>query len=212
MSFVIAAPEMVASAAAHVAGIGSSLSAANVAAATPTTGVVAAAGDEVSAAIAALFSGHAQEYQALSTQAEAFHAQFVQVLSGAGGAYGLAEAVNVSPLQTLEQDVLGVINAPTNLLLGRPLIGDGTSGAPGTGVSGGAGGILWGTGGSGGSGAPGLAGGAGGAAGLLGTGGTGGTGGSGCPRRCRRYRWVAVGQRRGGRGRRDRRLGRRSGR
>jgi triacylglycerol lipase len=34
---------------------------------------VAAAEDEVSAAIAALFSAHAEEYQALSAQASAFH-------------------------------------------------------------------------------------------------------------------------------------------
>jgi PPE-repeat protein len=54
----------------------------------------------------------------------------------------------------VQQDVLGVINAPTNLLLGRPLIGNGTNGAAGTGQPGGAGGILWGNGGTGGSGGP----------------------------------------------------------
>jgi hypothetical protein len=54
MSFVLAAPEMLASAASDVAGIGSSLSAANAAAAAPTTGVVAAAGDQVSSEIASL--------------------------------------------------------------------------------------------------------------------------------------------------------------
>ena len=43
MSYVIAAPDMLAAAAADVAGIGSSLSAANAAAAAPTTGVLAAA-------------------------------------------------------------------------------------------------------------------------------------------------------------------------
>ncbi len=60
MSYLIAAPGMLAAAAADVASIGSSLSAAHVAAAAPTTAVVAAAGDEVSAAIASLFSGHGQ--------------------------------------------------------------------------------------------------------------------------------------------------------
>ncbi len=43
MSYVLAAPDMLAAAASDVAGIGSSLSAANVAAAAPTTGVMAAA-------------------------------------------------------------------------------------------------------------------------------------------------------------------------
>ena len=49
MSFVIAAPEFVSAAASDLAGIGSSLSAANAAASVPTTAVLAAAGDEVSA-------------------------------------------------------------------------------------------------------------------------------------------------------------------
>jgi PE family len=59
-------------------GIGSSLSAADAAATLPTTAVVAAAADEVSTAIASLFSGHVQQFQALSAQAAAFHARFVQ--------------------------------------------------------------------------------------------------------------------------------------
>src|ERR1700741_2392476 len=118
MSFVIAAPEFLASAATDLANIGSTLGAANAAAATQTTGVPAAAEDEVSAAIAALFSAHGQGFQALSAQAAAFHAQFVQALSGAEGAYTAAEAANASPLQALAQplqtvwqDVRGVINA-----------------------------------------------------------------------------------------------------
>jgi len=52
MSYVIAGPEALTSAAADIAGIGSTLSAANAAAATPTTGILAAASDEVSTAIA----------------------------------------------------------------------------------------------------------------------------------------------------------------
>ena len=78
MSYVIAAPEMLAAVAADAAGIGSSLSAANSVAAARTTAVMAAAEDEVSAAIAELFSGHGQRFQALSAQAAAFHNQFVQ--------------------------------------------------------------------------------------------------------------------------------------
>ena len=128
----------------------------------PTTAVLAAAGDEVSAAIASLFSGHGQAFQALSAEAAAFHAHFVSTLNATAGAYTAAEAANASPLQALEplwQDVRAVINAPTDLLLGRPLIGKGTNGAPGTGQAGGPGGILWGDGGDGGSGAPGQPGG-----------------------------------------------------
>jgi triacylglycerol lipase len=71
MSYVIAAPEMLAAAAADVAGIGSSLNAANAAATARTTAVIAAAEDEVSGAIASLFSGYGQQFQALSVRAAA---------------------------------------------------------------------------------------------------------------------------------------------
>ena len=94
MSYVIAAPEMLAAAAADVAGIGSSLNAATAAAAAPTTAVVAAAGDEVSAAIASLVLNDAQQYQALSAQAAAFHSEFTRALNAARGAYAAAEAAS----------------------------------------------------------------------------------------------------------------------
>lgn len=64
MSFVIAAPEALDSAATDLVVLGSTLGAATAAAAAQTTGIVAAAHDEVSAAIAALFSAHGQAYQA----------------------------------------------------------------------------------------------------------------------------------------------------
>src|SRR5271166_4059777 len=92
MSFVITAPEMVASAASDLASLGSMIGEAHAAAVVPTTAVMAAAGDEVSAAIASLFSSHAQQFQALSAEAAAFHAQFVQALNAAGVAYTVAEA------------------------------------------------------------------------------------------------------------------------
>ncbi len=64
MSFVVVVPEMLSMAATDLASVGSALSAANTAAAAPTTSILAAAGDEVSAAVAALFSVHAHNYQA----------------------------------------------------------------------------------------------------------------------------------------------------
>ena len=109
MSFVIAVPEMVASAASNLTSLGSMISEANAAAAGPTTGVVAAAGDEVSAGIASLFSSQARDFQALSAQAAAFHAQFVQALAGAGNSYAATEAANVSLLKIVEQDVAEIV-------------------------------------------------------------------------------------------------------
>jgi hypothetical protein len=178
MSYLIATPDVLTLAAAEAAGIGSSIKAANLSALAPTSTLMAAAADEVSEAIASLFSGHALDYQALSKQVTAFHEQFVLAVNAASGAYAAAEAVNAGPLQPVVDGVLDVINAPTNLLLGRPLIGDGYNGTPGTGQAGGDGGILWGNGGAGGSaGMIGQTGGRGGNAGLIGNGGVGGTGG-----------------------------------
>ncbi len=122
MSFVIANPEMLAAAATDLAGIRSAISAATAAAAAPTIQVAAAGADEVSLAISALFGQHAQAYQALSAQATIFHDQFVQALTSGGNLYAAAES------HTVEQMVLNAINAPTQTLFGRPLIGDGANG------------------------------------------------------------------------------------
>lgn len=177
MSLLVVAPEYLVSAVADLQGIDSVLNAANAAVAAPTTALAAAAADEVSEAVAALFAGFGQEYQALSTQANAFFQQFVLTLNSAAGSYTTAEAQSVSLLQTAERDLLGALNAPTQALLGRPLIGNGANGTAGT-PNGGAGGLLLGNGGNGYSQtASGVIGGAGGAAGLIGNGGAGGTGG-----------------------------------
>ena len=124
MSFVVAVPDVLGTAATDLSNIGSTISAANSAAATQTTAVLAAAEDEVSVAIASLFSGHAQAYQALGAQAAAFHDQFVQALTAGAGSYLSAEAANVAaftanPAQTIQQDLLGLINAPTRRCWGN---------------------------------------------------------------------------------------------
>jgi hypothetical protein len=177
MSYLFAEPGALTAASTDLARIGSSITSAISAAAPSTTAVLAAAQDEVSAAIGSLFSGHAQTYQALSAQAASFHTTFVQALSGAASGYASTEAASVSPLVAAWHSAQ--FEGPIQLLTGRPLIGNGTNGTPGTGQAGGAGGWLYGNGGHGGSGATGLAGGKGGDAGLIGNGGTGGTGGTG---------------------------------
>ena len=76
-------PDAVAAAAGDLGNIGSTISQANTAAAFPTTGSVAAGADDVSLGVAQLFGAHAQDYQALSAQLEAFHQDFVQTLTAA---------------------------------------------------------------------------------------------------------------------------------
>lgn len=113
MSFVIATPEMLTTAATDLAKIGSTITAANTAAAAVAK-VLPASADEVSVAVAALFGTHAQEYQTVSAQVATFHDRFVQTLSAAASSYVAAEAVNV------EQSLLAAVNAPTQALFGRP--------------------------------------------------------------------------------------------
>ena len=111
MSFVIAAPELVQGAAQDLAGIQSSLAEATTTAAGPTTGIAAAAQDEVSVAIASLFGGVGQEFQALSAQAQAFHAQFVNTMNAGAAAYVSAEAA-------AGQTLTSAVAAPAQALLG----------------------------------------------------------------------------------------------
>ena len=106
MSSLIAAPELITTAATDLANVGSTLNAAHAAAATQTTGVLAAAEDEVSA-IAAVFSAHGQGFAALGARAAAFQEQFVQTLTVGAASYVSAEAANVAafaanPAQTIQ--------------------------------------------------------------------------------------------------------------
>lgn len=100
MANVFAAPNVLATAATDLAGIGSTINEANTAAGAWTTGVLPAAADEVSAATTTLFRTFAQEYQAILAQAETFHDQFVQTLAAAVAAYTQTEAVNTATLTT----------------------------------------------------------------------------------------------------------------
>ncbi|REN08276.1 PE family protein, partial [Mycobacterium tuberculosis] len=179
MSFVIVARDALAAAAADLAQIGSAVNAGNLAAANPTTAVAAAAADEVSAALAALFGAHAREYQAAAAQAAAYHEQFVHRLSAAATSYAVTEvtiatslrgalgsapasvsdgfqAFVYGPIHATGQQWINspvgealapIVNAPTNVLLGRDLIGNGVTGTAAA-PNGGPGGLLFGDGGA----------------------------------------------------------------
>ena len=110
MPAVIAVPEVMTSAATDLATIVSNLSAAHAMAAAPTVAVQSAAADEVSTAVAHVFSQHARDYQALAGQATAFQEQFAQHLAACAGTYAGAEAANVALLQPLDA-VAGSINS-----------------------------------------------------------------------------------------------------
>ncbi len=138
MSFLLVEPDLVTAAAANLAGIRSALSEAAAAASTPTTALASAGADEVSAAVSRLFGAYGQQFQALNARAATFHAEFVSLLNGGAAAYTGAEAASVSSMQAL----LDAVNAPTQTLLGRPLIGNGADGVAGTGSNAGGNGAV----------------------------------------------------------------------
>lgn len=113
MSFVVTTPEIVTTAAGSLATIGSTLEDATAAAAGSTTGVAAAAADEVSLAISQLFGSYGQEFQAISAQAAAFHTEFTSLLNGSAAAYLGAEIANAG------QNLANTVSAPAQTLLGR---------------------------------------------------------------------------------------------
>ena len=94
MPFVTTQPEMLAAAAGNFQTIGSAMAANNSAAAGPTTGLIPAAADEVSALTAMQFAMHAAMYQTISAEAAAIHQQFVVTLSASAASYAATEAAN----------------------------------------------------------------------------------------------------------------------
>ncbi|WP_310773860.1 cellulose binding domain-containing protein [Mycobacterium sp. Z3061] len=111
MSYLTTTPDALVAAANSISEINSNLGVVNNAAAIPTAKILAAAADEVSGAIAGLFSSHAHEYQVLSAQASAFQARVVQGLTAAAGAYAGAEASSAALLRSAGQQVAGAVNA-----------------------------------------------------------------------------------------------------
>jgi hypothetical protein len=101
MSYTVSTPEMLAAAAADAEQIGSTIGAASSNAAGPTTNLLAAAQDEVSAAIAELFGAYGRQYQGFLANAVAFHDQFTRALASAAGGYTQAEATSAALLSTL---------------------------------------------------------------------------------------------------------------
>ncbi|MCV7199536.1 PecA family PE domain-processing aspartic protease [Mycobacterium angelicum] len=176
MSVLLVNPDYFTSATTDLENVGASMRSVNTAAAIPTTALEAASLDEISVAIAKLFTEHGQQYQAVAGQVAASYEEFTSNLAFAVKSYLGAELANIGQLIPFGVDA---VNNPFRELTGRPLFGDGADGytnAQGIGTPGGAGGWLFGNGGTGGTSTrAGVAGGAGGAGGLLwGNGGTGG--------------------------------------
>lgn len=116
-SYVIAAPEALALASGDLAGIREAIEKAAAAAAPSTTGISAAAADEVSAAISNFFGSYATELQTLTAKMTQLQTEFERALSAAGSAYAAAEAANALPLLAQAESFL----APIQSLVARDL-------------------------------------------------------------------------------------------
>ena len=99
MTSLLVQPEIITSVVTDLERIGSTVSAASAAAAAPTSGLLAAAADEVSAAIANFFGTYGQEFQAAVATVEAHQSQFQQALAAAANAYVHTEAAAATALQ-----------------------------------------------------------------------------------------------------------------
>ena len=96
MSYVTTQPEALTATAGHLAALGSALTASSSTVAEPTTGIIPAAADEVSAMSAAAFAAHGLLYQQVSAQAMAVHQLFVFTLQASAGSYVATEAANAA--------------------------------------------------------------------------------------------------------------------
>jgi len=137
-SNVIAAPEAFAAASGDLTGIREAITEASAAAAPSTTGIAAAAADEVSATIAGLFSSFGQQFHTLTAQMTLFHAQFVDTLTKAGATYAAGEAANLSLLvRGVQQQFFDQgFYSPLTYLTGQPLFGKEAVGPAVTGTTG----------------------------------------------------------------------------
>lgn len=128
MSFVTTQPEALSATASTLQQLGTSMTAENASAAAPTTELVPAAADEISALQAAQFSAYGNLYQQVSAQAAAMHQMLVNTLGSSAGSYGTTEAANQAatgatalsgaaapaPSTTLSSSTGAIIGTPLN--------------------------------------------------------------------------------------------------
>lgn len=103
MSYLLATPELLSTAAADLDGIRAAVNAANAGAANSTTSLLAAGADEVSTCIAGLFGAHGLAFQAVTAQAAQLHERFVRTLSANADTYLTTEIANAE--QSLQNAV-----------------------------------------------------------------------------------------------------------
>jgi PE family/PPE-SVP subfamily C-terminal region len=96
MSFLTTLPEELLAAQALLGGITSNLAAQNAGAAAPTTTILPAAADPVSAQQAAIFAAYGTQYQTVAAEAQTLMEQYGATLGVSSNSYGTTEAANAA--------------------------------------------------------------------------------------------------------------------
>ena len=121
MSFVTTQPEALTYAAGKLQTLGSAMAAESAAAAAPTTGMVPAAADEVSALQATIFAAYGNLYQSVNAQAAAIHELFVNTLGASAGSYAATESGNsIATASPLSQGISGLFSSAANAAAADP--------------------------------------------------------------------------------------------
>ncbi len=121
MSFVTTQPEALAYAAGKLQTLGSAIAAESASAASPTTGVIPAAADEVSALQAAIFAAYGTLYQSVNAQAAAIHELFVHTLGASAGSYVATESANsATTASALSGRISGLLSSAANAAASLP--------------------------------------------------------------------------------------------
>lgn len=115
--YLLAAPESVATAVTDIGAIGTAVETARAAATARTSGLMAAAADEVSASVAGLFNAYGEECQLVLSQATAFQHEFAQALANAATGYARAEARNAALLSGAAQSPPALLADPITALI-----------------------------------------------------------------------------------------------
>jgi PE family len=124
MGFVSAGTDLIGQAATDLAAIRSDLDAAMTSMAGPTRALAPAGQDEISAAIAAVFSDAGTQFQAYQAQAARFHDSFAKLMNTGAMAYAQAEVANAAAAAAPTGD-FGQIGGAIEGFLGEQLEGSG---------------------------------------------------------------------------------------
>jgi len=115
MSFVTTQPQALTYAAGKLHTLGSAMATESAAVAHPTTGVIPAAADEVSALQATIFAAYGTLYQSVNAQAAAIHELFVHTLGASAASYVATESANsATTASAFSAQISGFLSSAAN--------------------------------------------------------------------------------------------------